>query len=131
MRSVRWSRWLFLVAGIYGVLAVAPLYFGGTAGRGLDLLYRYGFAGAAGATELMYLVIATDPRRYRALMPVGLFSKLSAAIPCELLAAVGRVAPVMAWVGLVDLLLGAGFLASWIALRRDDEKSGTRSVRAD
>ncbi len=131
MQSRSWPRWLFLGAGLYGLAIVSTLYFGGTAGRGADLLNRYGFAGAADATELMYLVIASDPLRYRALMPVGVFSKLSFAIPCALLLLAGRIDRIMAVVGAIDLALGIAFLSCWIALRDDDRKSRIRSVHAD
>ena len=72
---------LFLAAGIFGLVMLPPMYF-------LEDFYGrqvpppiehpelyYGFVGITLAWQLMYLLIAWDPRRYRPVMLVGAFGK--------------------------------------------------------
>lgn len=102
-------RWLFVGAGIYGLLAVAPLYPGGGEGA----FYRQAFAGAAGATQLLYLMIGLDFRRYRPLIWVGVASKCSFAIPALLMIADGRLGRGTLPFAIIDLVLAAAFVAAW------------------
>src|SRR5260370_7561381 len=72
---------VFWIAGILGVLIIAPLYFI------FDLIGRqdpppithpaffYGFVGLALAWQFAFLFIATDPARYRPLMLPSMFEK--------------------------------------------------------
>src|SRR3712207_2065064 len=103
---------IFRFAGIYGLLAVAPMYF-------LEQRiaqdqppaithpeYFYGFIGVTLAAQLMFLVISTDPARYRAVMLPAMVEKFSFVASTFLLYAAGR-APTPIFAGAVaDLLLG-------------------------
>ena len=108
--------WLFTIAGIYGLLAVVPLYLGGGGGAAL---YRYAFAGAAGATQLLYLMIGHDLSRYRPLIWVGVASKISFAVPGLWLLARGEIGMGTLPFALIDLLLVAAFIAAWTITRPD------------
>ncbi len=111
--TTRW-RWLFVAASLYGLLAIAPLYLRAPAGEsGAALQFRYAFAGAAGATQWLYLMIGRDFARYRPLIWVGVASKLSFALPCLLLIADGRLDGAMLPFAIIDLLLAAAFAAAW------------------
>ena len=114
-RRLAIARWLFLIAGLYGLLAVAPLYLRPAPADGVAAQFRYAFAGAAGATQLMYLLIASDVARFRPMIPVGIVSKLSFAVPCCLLVADGRLGQAMLPFAAIDLLLAAAFATAWAA----------------
>ena len=116
----RFARRVYTVAGIYGLIVMLPQYFlADRIGRDTPppithIEYFYGFIGVVIAWQLAFLVIARDPQRFRALMPVTVLEKLAFAVPVLLLWAKGRVAPsVLPFAGL-DLLLGALFLASYL-----------------
>ncbi|MDI1241860.1 MAG: hypothetical protein PSX80_08075, partial [bacterium] len=71
---MRFARWTFLIAGIYGLLALVPMYFMESQ-IGVDTPpaithpeYFYGFVGVAIAFQLVFLTISTDPAKYRPLM---------------------------------------------------------------
>ena len=113
-RTSRRIGWLFTIAGIYGLLAVAPLYRGGGGGAAL---YRYAFAGAAGATQLLYLMIGHDFARYRPLIWVGVASKISFAVPGLLLMARGEIGSGTLPFAIIDLLLVAAFITAWALTR--------------
>jgi hypothetical protein len=119
----RFARRVYTVAGIYGLIVMLPQYF--LADRiGRDTPppithpeYFYGFIGVVIAWQIAFLVIARDPQRFRALMPVTVLEKLVFAVPVLLLWAQGRVAPsVLPFAGL-DLLLGTLFLFSYLRTR--------------
>ena len=83
----RLARIVFRVAGIYGILILAPQYFlEKRIGHDLPPPIThpenyYGFIGVALAWQILYLLISGDPKRYRSIMIVGAFAKLSAYCP--------------------------------------------------
>lgn len=127
--SQRFARRVFLGAGAYGILALAPQYFlEDKLGRDYPPAithpeHYYGFIGVALAWQLAFLVIASDVRRFRPLMPVAVVEKLVFAIPAFALLAAGRVAPAVAVFGAIDLLLAVLFSLAWLRTRERAEPS--------
>ena len=113
------AKRVYTVAGIYGLLVMLPQYFlEERIGRDTPPPithpeYFYGFIGIVIAWQVAFLVIARDPARFRALMPVTVLEKLVFAVPVALLYMQGRVAPTALIFGAIDLLLGALFFLSW------------------
>src|SRR5690349_8183731 len=93
---MRFTRVVYTVAAVYGLLVLAPLYFL------LDRVGReappavthpefyYGFVGLAILWQLVFLLIARDPVHYRALIPITILEKLVYAVPGLLVYAHGR-----------------------------------------
>src|SRR5579864_9406339 len=83
---MKFAKIVFWIAGIYGVLVIAPLYFL------LDAIGRqdpppithpgffYGFAGVALAWQIAFFIIATDPVRFRPMMIPSILEKLTYGI---------------------------------------------------
>lgn len=119
--ALRLARWIFRLAGTYGLLVTFPLYFAEeTIERRFppaithpDLFY--GFISVVVAWQVAFLVIAQSPARYHPLMLVAVFEKFSYGVAVAALYHVNRVPlPVFA-LGVVDLVQGALFLlAFWI-----------------
>ena len=68
------ARWLFWIAGIYGLVVLVPQYFLEQK-VGLDYPpaithpeYFYGFLGVAIAWQVAFLIIGQDPQRFRPMM---------------------------------------------------------------
>lgn len=112
---MRFARWSFLIAAIYGLIATLSLYF--RAPLTAETQWLFVFAGAAAATQLAYLLIASDPLRYRMVIPVGIASKLSFALPIAILYARGQVPASAFAFGLLDLALAALFAVNFVRLR--------------
>ena len=80
---MRFAKIVFLVAGIYGSLILAPLYFmENTIGRQTPPAithpeYFYGFLGAGLAWQVLFLVLSTDPVRYRTMILPSVLEKVS------------------------------------------------------
>jgi hypothetical protein len=116
---MRTIRGLFLAAGIYGVLIVAPLFFA-EAQLSADYPppithpeYYYGFAVSVLGFQILYLMIAWDPVRFRPLMLLGAACKLGFAVAVAILYGAGRVAGLMAALAAIDAVLGLLYLAAW------------------
>jgi hypothetical protein len=121
---MRFARWVFAIAGVYGLIVLTPFYFlEDQIGRDNPPAithpeYFYGFIGIALAWQIAFLVIAMDPLRYRLLMIPSILEKAAFAVSVPLLFAQGRVAgPVVAF-SMVDATLGILFLAAFWLTRR-------------
>ena len=120
---MKFAKVVFWIAGVYGVLAVAPLYFlFDRIGREdpppiTHPAFYYGFVGVALAWQLAFLVIATDPGRYRLLMLPSIFEKASAGGAIVVLVLQGRTHSTDLVFAGIDLLLGALFLLAFFKTR--------------
>lgn len=119
MSGVKFARRVFLAAGVYGLLVITPLYFlEGWVGRQNPPAithpeFYYGFAGVALAWEIAFLVIATDPPRYRPLIGPAMLEKLLYPASATALYLQRRLDAASWLVSLVDLVFLALFAASW------------------
>jgi hypothetical protein len=126
---MQFARRLFLVAGVYGILALLPQYFlEARIGRDdppaiTHPEYFYGFIGVGLAWQVLFLIISRDPSRYRLAMIPGLLEKLGFGGVAVILLLQHRIAPVTAGFGCVDLVLALLFL---IAFRRTAPVAGGR-----
>lgn len=113
------ARVLFLIAGMWGVLVITPLYFlFETIGRQdpppiTHPGFYYGFIGAALAWQLAFFVIAIDPVRFRPMMIPSVVEKFTYAIAGVILFRQARMhSSDMVFVA-VDFLLGVLFVIAF------------------
>jgi hypothetical protein len=66
------------------------------------------------AWQILFLIIAGDPRKYRAAMLAAVVEKASFGVAVVVLFAQGKVAPTLLAFGSIDLLLGALFLLAYV-----------------
>jgi hypothetical protein len=117
--SMRFERLVFLIAGIYGVVAVAPLYFI------FDLIGRYdppaithpaffyGFVGVALSWQVAFVILAADPVRYRVMMIPSILEKFSYGGAVVMLFLKGQVRVSDLGFGIIDLMFGCLFLVAY------------------
>lgn len=104
---MRFARWVFLLAGLSGIIIVAPLYLMEEhVGREYPPPinhpeFFYGFAGVTLAWQVMFLVIASDPVRYRLAMLPAMLEKVGFVVAICVLYAMGRVPAV--WLGAASM----------------------------
>jgi len=114
------SKWVFRIAGIWGLLVVPPFYFmEGAVGRMAPPAithpeFYYGFLGVTLAWQLAFLVIATDPVRYRLLILPSIVEKFGYVIALAILSSQGRVASSALPLGMADVVLGILFIFSFL-----------------
>jgi hypothetical protein len=119
--TMRFARVVFLIAGIYGIAILTPIYFmEGKIGRETPPAithpeYFYGFLGAGLAWQILFLVLSRDPRRYRAMILPSVLEKVSWGIALAFLFVQHRL-PLSAFaIGSVDWIFAALFIAAYVA----------------
>lgn len=127
---MKFAKIVFYIAGIYGIIVLFPQYFLESK-TGFDYPpaithpeYFYGFIGIALVFQLIFLVIARNPTKYRALMPISVLEKLSFGIPAVVLFLQNRLALPLFAAGLIDLVFGILFVAAF--LKSKDENLGNK-----
>jgi hypothetical protein len=116
---MRFARWVFRLAGIYGLIVLLPQYFlEERIGRDdpppiTHPEHFYAFLGVAVAWQVAFLVIAQDPIRYRPIMIPAILEKDGFAIAAPVLFALHRASGVVLGFGTMDLVLGILFLAAF------------------
>src|SRR5262245_51723694 len=111
---MRFAKWIYLAAGLSGVAMIVTGYF-------LEMKmghdypppithpeYYYGFLGVTLAWQVLFLVIASDPVRYRMAMLPAMLEKASFVAAIPILYALERVHGV--WI------VFASMDAAWLAL---------------
>jgi hypothetical protein len=112
------ARRVFAVAGWYGLVVMAPQYFlEDRIGRDYPPPIThpenfYGFIGVTIAWQLMFLVIAKDPVRYRGAMIPAIIEKVTFVVAVAVLYTQGRIATVVLAPTAIDLVLGVLFAIS-------------------
>jgi hypothetical protein len=130
---MRFARVVFLVAGIYGVLILTPIYFmEGKIGRETPPAithpeYFYGFLGVGLAWQILLLVLSRDPPRYRAMILPSVLEKVSYGIALVFLFAQHRLRLSAFTIGSVDWIFAGLFIAAYVATRPDHAVGGSRS----
>jgi hypothetical protein len=118
------ARRVFLIAGIYGLLVLLPLYFlEGRIGRDQPPAithpeYFYGFLGVGVSWQVAFLIIARDPVRFRPLMVPAVLEKATYGIAVLALFATGRLSGQVLTFGLIDLALGILFAIAYVRTAR-------------
>lgn len=124
---MRFARVVFLIAGLYGLFALAPQYFlEEKNGRDFPPAithpeYYYGFVGVALAWQVLFLILSRDPGRYRAMMIPSILEKAGFGIAVILLFLQNRVSTLMLGAAIIDLVLGLLFAVAYFKTARADE----------
>lgn len=121
---MKFARYTFLIAGIYGLLVLVPQYLIETGMLGeipaiTHPEFFYGFIGVAVAFQLVFIIISTDPQKYRPLILAALVEKFSFAVAVAALVYAGRTTGQVIIGASIDTLLGVLFVISWFKLIRE------------
>ena len=128
---MRFSKTIFLIAAIYGLIVPAPGFF---AEKRFGAQFPpaithpefyYGFFGVALAWQVAFLIISGDPLRFRAIIPAAILEKLGYTIATAALFAAGRLNPTLAASGLGDLLFAVLFTICYMQLGKTSARAAT------
>ena len=117
---MKFARRVFLIAGIYGLIVLLPLYFlEEKTGRDYPPAithpeYYYGFVGVAVAWQIVFLILSSDPVRYRPMMLPAIVEKASFGIAVVVLYLQQRVSTFTLGAALVDSAFGVLFALAYI-----------------
>jgi hypothetical protein len=116
---MRFARIVFIGAGVWGVVVLTPLFFL------VDLTGRqyappttyphffYGFLSVAMAWQIAFLVIGSNPVRFRPLMIPSIVEKFGHVLVVAVLYGQARISAADAMAAGPDLLLGILFMAAF------------------
>jgi hypothetical protein len=116
---MRFSRFVFIAAGVWGVVVLTPLFLlVDISGRHYPPpasypQFFYGFLGVALAWQAAFFVIGSDPPRFRPLMVVAILEKAGFAVPAGVLYSRGRISALDASAAVPDVILGFLFLLAF------------------
>jgi hypothetical protein len=136
---VRFARIVFIVAGIWGFVVLTPLYWlVDVTGRRYDPPtayphFFYGFLSVALAWQIAFLVVGSNPTRFRVLMVPSMLEKFGYVATLAVLYGQGHIAPVDALAAAPDGLLGFLFILAFVKTRgfpvsRGEEAFGSRGA---
>ena len=116
---MKFAKMVFWVAGMWGFLVLTPLYFM------FDIIgqkdpppithpgFFYGFVGVALVWQVVFIIVATDPVRYRPLMIPSILEKVSWSTAVIVLVMQQRMHQSDLVFAGTDLLLGVLFVITW------------------
>jgi hypothetical protein len=116
---MKFARILFVIAGIWGVLILTPLYFiFDKIGRKdpppiTHPAFYYGFVSLGLAFQFVFFVIANDPVRLRPMMIPSVIEKFGYGATLIVLYLQNRLHPQDLALGGVDVLFGVLFLVAF------------------
>jgi hypothetical protein len=121
---MQFAKIVFRIAGIWGFLIITPLYFI------FDLIgkkdpppithpaFYYGFVGVALVWQFAFLIIASDPVRFRPLMIAAVLEKLVYSVPVAILVSQKRTNPNDLIFAGIDLFLCVLFVMAYLRTPR-------------
>jgi hypothetical protein len=131
---MKFSKVVFWVAGIWGLVVIAPLYFL------FDVIgkkdppaithpgFYYGFAGCALAWQIAFLFIGANPVRLRPMMIPSVVEKFTFGVAVVALVMQGRMHSGDLVFAATDLTLGALFVAAYVRTKESDAEKGNADL---
>ena len=122
---MKFARVVFIGAGIWGVTVLTPLYWlFDITGRRYQAPADYphfffGFVSVAMAWQIAFLIIGSNPVRFRALMIPAILEKLGFVSTLAVLYAQSRISAVDAQAAVPDLMLCVLFVVALAKTLRD------------
>lgn len=120
---MKFAKFVFTGAGLWGIVVLAPLYFlvditGRSYAPPSDYpQFFYGFLGVAMLWQVVFLMIGSNPQRFRPLMIPSILEKLGFVVTAALLHGRGVISMDDAMVAAPDLVLGVLFIAAFVRSR--------------
>jgi len=130
---MRFAKAVYWVAGIWGVLVIAPLYFM------FELIgkkdppvithpgFYYGFVGLGLAWQIAFLFIAREPVRLRPMMIPSMVEKFTYGIAVVTLFLQHRMHGSDMVFGCSDLALGVLFVMAWVVTGGEGKRKAVAS----
>ena len=122
---MKFARIVYIGAGIWGVTVLTPLYWlFDISGRRYQAPVDYphfffGFVSVAMAWQIAFLIIGSNPVRFRALMIPAILEKLGFVSTLAVLYARSRIPAVDAQAAIPDLMLCVLFVVALVKTLRD------------
>jgi hypothetical protein len=112
---MKFAKWVFRIAGIIGIITVAPMLFleNYFAPNINHPLFFYGFVCLDLIWQILYLLLSTNPARYRLMMLPSFLAKFSGVIAITWLVLQQRASVNMIPTIIIDFIFSILFLVSY------------------
>ena len=134
---MKFARWVFIIAGIYGIIIITPMFFS-EAKIGMDFPpavthpeYYYGFGCVTLACQILFLLIAINPVKYRMIIIAAVLEKIPAGIAMIILFLQNRISSLMLSGGIIDIILGILFIVAFFKAKEKMETENAEIVEED
>jgi hypothetical protein len=120
---MRFARSVFILAGLWGIAVLTPLFFlVDVTGRPYPAPsdyphFYYGFLAVAMAWQIAFLVIGSNPVRYRLMMIPAFLEKAGYIVTTTVLYSQGRISAADASTAVPDSLLLVVFVVAFVKTR--------------
>lgn len=114
---------MFIVAGVWGIVVLTPLFFLRDitgfpyAPPATYPHFFYGFLTTAMAWQIVFLIIGSNPAKFRLLIVPAILEKWGYVLTVAMLHGRGRVSSSEAGTAVPDLVLGLLFIAAFVKTR--------------
>jgi len=122
--TIKFARIVFTGAGVWGIVVLTPLFFlVDVTGRAYAPPasyphFFYGFLSVAMAWQIAFLIIGSNPLRFRPLMIPSIVEKVGFVVVAAVLYSKARISADEAMVAAPDLLLAVLFSAAFVMIDR-------------
>jgi len=124
---MKFARWVFIIAGIYGIIIITPLFFSENQ-IGINFPpaithpeYFYGFLSVTFAWQILFLFIAVNPVKYKLLIFPAMLEKYFYGAVLITLYSQSRLPAMVLSGGIVDLILGILFVVAFFKAKKKPE----------
>ena len=126
---MRLAKWVFLIAGVFGLLVTIPMAL---AEKAIEQImppavahpeFFYGFVLLNACWQVLYLFLSTDPIRYRPMMIPSFLAKASGVVALTWLVLQGRISRQWTLTIILDGIWALLFLVAFWSAGRGHEKS--------
>jgi len=128
---MKFARFVFWEAALYGVAAILPLYFNeqNFSAQNPPAIthaeYYYGFAGVTLVWQILFALIALHPDRHRTIMAFCVLEKLSLIPAFLILNPQGRFPQMWIPALVIDLVFGGLFILAFIMTGSHNRQPGS------
>jgi hypothetical protein len=113
------ARWIFLSAGVLGLLSTVPLLFAESTMGIKQPEFYYGFVCLDICWQILYLFVSSDPVRYRPIIIPAFLAKGSGTIALTWLYLLGRVTTQWIAIGAADGVFAVLFVVAYWSTRSE------------
>ena len=130
------AKYVFIGAGVWGILVLTPLFFlvditGRPYAPPTDYPhFFYGFVAVAMAWQIAFLVIGSNPARFRPLMIPSFIEKAGYIIAAAMLHGQGRISATDAGTAIPDALLLVLFIVAFVKTQPNTRQVAAQQIEA-
>ena len=116
---MKFAKWVFLIAGIFGFFTLIPFYFieGKITPDLMYPLFYYGFVTIDLIWQIVYIIISFNPTRYRPMMIPAFLVKFLGGVSITWMIIQGRVENQLYFIAITDFIFAVLFIIAYWSTR--------------